>query len=161
MADIFISYSRRDKDFVETLYKALSRSKYDTWVDWEDIEPSTEWWNEIRAGIENSHTFIFIISPDSIGSKYCIDEAKYAYLHCKRIIPIMRKNCDNLPKFLTKIQWLSFQVEDDFKSSFKKLVETINTDLDHNKTHTWLELKAIEWLNQKKDRSLLLRKKLC
>ena len=64
--DVFISYSRRDKGFVQILNEALERS-YNTWVDWEDIKPTTEWWEEIKAGIEEAHTFIFVISPDSGG----------------------------------------------------------------------------------------------
>lgn len=39
MADVFISYSRRDKEFVQVLYDALRASQYDTWVDWQDIKP--------------------------------------------------------------------------------------------------------------------------
>ena len=70
MADIFISYSRRDKDFVQILHRALLQSHYDTWVDWQDIAPTAEWWNEIKSGIEAAHTCIFVISPDSVASKY-------------------------------------------------------------------------------------------
>ena len=37
MTDVFISYSRKDKAFVQILNQALGESKYETWVDWEDI----------------------------------------------------------------------------------------------------------------------------
>ena len=43
MSKIFISYSRKDKDFVKKLYEALTKSlpnsDQDVWVDWEDIPP--------------------------------------------------------------------------------------------------------------------------
>jgi hypothetical protein len=68
MVDVFVSYSRRDKEFVAVLHDALRASDYDTWVDWEDIAPTTEWWKEIEAGIEAAHTFLFVISKDSIAS---------------------------------------------------------------------------------------------
>ena len=39
MADVFISYSRKDKAFVQVLHQALAESKYDAWIDWQDISP--------------------------------------------------------------------------------------------------------------------------
>ena len=71
MADVFISYSRRDTEFVKVLYEALDASTYDTWIDWQGIAPTTEWWKEIEAGIESSDNFLFVISPDSVASNAC------------------------------------------------------------------------------------------
>jgi hypothetical protein len=78
MTDVFISYSRRDKEFVEVLHKALEASCFRSWIDWQDIPPTSEWWKEIEAGIEEAHTFIFIISQDSLASKYCQEELEYS-----------------------------------------------------------------------------------
>lgn len=159
MAEVFISYSRRDKEFVQTLHQALSQSQYETWVDWEDIAPTTEWWREIEAGIEAAHTFIFVLSPDSVASKYCRAEADHALVHHKRIIPIMRRP---LPigqrmEAISHLQWLKFRQEDDFDVAFEALVEAINTDIDHKKVHTRLQLRALEWQQKQRDHSLLLR----
>ena len=141
MADVFISYSRRDKDFVETLNKALECSHYDTWIDWDDIEFTEDWWKAIETGIEASHTFIFVISPDSASSQYCRKEAEHAAMHHKRIIPIVRRDicADDVCKTISKLNWLFFRENDDFESVFDRLIETINTDLEHKKTHTRLE----------------------
>lgn len=159
MADIFISYSRRDKDFVQILHRALLQSHYDTWVDWQDIAPTAEWWNEIKSGIEAAHTCIFVISPDSVASKYCIAEVEHAALHHKRIIPIVRHDFPrgDLPEELTQLQWLYFREHDAFDPAFESLIEAINTDLEHKKLHTRLEVKAIEWRQEREDTSLLLR----
>ena len=160
MADVFISYSRRDKAFVQVLYDALRASQYDTWIDWQDIAPTTEWWQEIETGIEAAHTFIFVISPDSVGSTYCRQEVDHAVQHGKRLIPILRRSDfeqSQIPPKLGQHQWLMFQPEDDFDIAFATLVETINTDLEHKKTHTRLQVRAIEWQQQNQDASLLLR----
>ena len=135
------------------------QSHYDTWVDWQDIAPSSEWWCEIEDGIEAAHTFIFVMSPDSVVSKYCIAEAEHAALHHKRIIPIIRRNFPrgDLPEKLIKLQWLYFREQDAFEPAFNLLVEVINTDLEHKKTHTRLEVREIEWLQGDKDASLLLQ----
>ncbi len=160
MADVFISYSRRDKAFVQVLYDALRASQYDTWIDWQDIAPTTEWWQEIETGIEAAHTFIFVISPDSVASDYCRREVDHAIQHGKRLIPILRRSDfepGGLHPKLGQHQWLMFRPEDDFDTAFATLVETINTDLEHKKTHTRLQVKAIEWQQQNQDASLLLR----
>ncbi|ESA34684.1 wd40 repeat-containing protein [Leptolyngbya sp. Heron Island J] len=60
MPDVFISYSRKDKAFVQVLHQALLESHYDSWVDWEDIPLTADWWEEIKAGIESADTFIFV-----------------------------------------------------------------------------------------------------
>ena len=65
MADVFISYSRKDKSFVQRLFEALETDSRDAWVDWEDIPLTADWWAEIQEGIEASDTFVFVISPDS------------------------------------------------------------------------------------------------
>jgi CRP-like cAMP-binding protein len=68
---VFISYSRRDKPFVLKLNEALSEYGIDTWVDWENIPLTADWWNEIQLGIENADAFAFVISPDSLTSEVC------------------------------------------------------------------------------------------
>ena len=89
MTDVFISYSRKDKAFVQVLNQALANSKYDAWVDWENIPLTADWWEEIKAGIEGADTFIFVISPDSIASKVCGQEIDHAVENNKRLLPIV------------------------------------------------------------------------
>ena len=53
MSDVFISYSRKDSDFVRQLHNALAVLDRDVWVDWEDIPLTADWWREICTGIAN------------------------------------------------------------------------------------------------------------
>ena len=39
MQDVFISYARKDKEFVRRLHAALIEAGRDSWVNWEDIPP--------------------------------------------------------------------------------------------------------------------------
>jgi len=156
MADVFISYSRRDTEFVRTLYDALDASTYETWIDWQGIAPTTEWWKEIEAGIEAADNFLFVISPDSVGSKYCLLEIDHAIKQNKRIIPVLRRSAD-MPKAISHIQRVSFLEDAPFEPAFAKLVDAINTDQGHKKTHTRLQVRAIEWDQVNQDGSLLLR----
>jgi hypothetical protein len=68
MNELFLSYARENKAFVRKLYDALSRTDYESWVDWEGIPPSAEWLQEISSAIEAAQAFIFVISPDSVAS---------------------------------------------------------------------------------------------
>ena len=52
MSDVFISYSRKDTEFIRQLFDALNARKREAWVDWRGIDYSTRWWEEICAGIE-------------------------------------------------------------------------------------------------------------
>ena len=67
MSDVFISYSRLDRDFVGRLREALAAQAQDVWIDWESIEPSTGWWNEIRKGIARANNFVVVLSPNADG----------------------------------------------------------------------------------------------
>ena len=89
MAEIFVSYSRIDRDFGSNLHQELINQDLGVWIDWEDIPISSEWWQEIKTGIEESDNFIFIISPNSMTSPICHLELQYARGKNKRIIPIL------------------------------------------------------------------------
>jgi tetratricopeptide (TPR) repeat protein len=90
MSDVFISYSRRDKDFVGQLREALVAKDQDVWVDWEDIPPSQSWWDEIQKGIAKTNNVVLVLSPHSMGSVICHMEMEYARQLKKRIIPVLR-----------------------------------------------------------------------
>ena len=144
MSDVFISYSRKDKEFVSNLYTAFERSQGNIWVDWKDIPPTSDWWKEIEKGIEAAATFVFVISPDSVASEVCTKEIDHAVQNNKRLFPIVRRDATNFEvgndahKKLQQHNWLMFREEDDFETSFKTLTETISLDLEHLHLYTAL-----------------------
>jgi hypothetical protein len=92
--DVFVSYSRADSEFGRKLHTALTKQGHDVWMDWEDIPLTAPFWNEIKEGIEASHNFILIMSPDSISSPICQMEIEHAIHYNKRIIPIFHRDPD-------------------------------------------------------------------
>jgi TIR domain-containing protein len=74
MASVFISYSRKDRDFVLKLHNALAELKRDTWVDWQDIPLTADFLKEICAGIDASDTFVFVMSPESVSTQPTLRE---------------------------------------------------------------------------------------
>lgn len=150
MADIFVSYSRKDKEFVARLLDALREQSRDVWIDWEDIPLSANWWEEIEAGIEGANYFVFIISPDSLKSQACLDELNHAARYNKRIIPILCRrpddmSFDSMPNFVREVSWIYFDGSKDFSVSLKELLQTLEIDLEHVREHTRLLVRAVEW----------------
>jgi len=95
MNEIFISYSRKNKPFVQKLVDRLQQMERSTWIDWEDIPWTADWWREIREGIENSDNFVFVLSPESLRSVVCTLEVNHAIQNGKRVIPIVLEQADH------------------------------------------------------------------
>jgi len=160
MTDVFISYSRKDRAFAEKLHKALAQADRNAWIDWVNIPETADWWNEIQRGIEAADTFVFIISPDSVVSKVCGDEVDHAIRHNKRLVPVVWRegfDVNQIHSTLRRYNWLFFRESDDFDERFHRLIEVIDTDLQHTRIHTRLLLRTLEWENKGRNDSLLLR----
>lgn len=158
--DIFISYSRRDKAFVQVLDNALRQVNQDPWVDWDDIQPTEDWWQAITKGIEAASTFIFVLSPDSVASKVCWQEIECAVANHKRLIPLVHREGFDLAQVHPEINrhnWLFCRETDNFDTAFQLLLKAITTDLDYVRTHTRLQMRALEWEKKDRNDSFLLR----
>ena len=88
--DAFISYGRADsKDFAIKLQTSLNKHGFQVWFDFNDIPLGVDFQNQIDDGIEKADNFLFIISPHSINSPYCLKEIELAIKCNKRIIPLL------------------------------------------------------------------------
>src|SRR5215218_2367772 len=159
MPDVFISYSRRDLEFVQRLHASLDASGKDVWVDWQDILPTAEWLEEVFEGVESSDNFLFVISPDSLTSEVCARELGHALEQRKRLVPVLRRDADRepMPEALAARNWTFFRDQDDYGASFETLVSALDTDLEWVSAHTRLLGRALEWERKGRDGSYLLR----
>jgi len=163
MSDVFISYSRKDKEFVHQLNDALAAQQRNTWVDWEDIPATADWWKEIASGIEQADAFVFVISPDSVRSPVCRNEIDHAIANNKRFIPLLRREITDaadqaaMPSAVSSHNWIYFRETDNFDNAFSSLINALDTDLGNVRTHTRLLVRAKEWETGNHDASLLLQ----
>ncbi len=157
---VFISYSRKDKAFVQQLHDAIRKQGMEAWVDWENIPLTVDWWAEIQRGIENADAFAFVISPDSINSRVCNDEVQAAVDSHKRLIPVLYRDPDNqnpIHPAIGATNWVFMRSEKEMTTHLPEMVRIIRTDLDWVQTHTRLHIRATEWANARRDTSFLLR----
>jgi len=126
--EVFISYSRKDKEFVRRLDEDLKRRDREAWVDWEGIPSGDTWEKTIYGTIEFTHTFIFVLTPDSIASEVCGREIAHAAANNKRLVPIVHRDvaADKVPKSLGELNWIFFR---DNNEATDKLISALDTDL--------------------------------
>ena len=91
MPGVFVSYSRRDRVFVSRLGEALEGAGKSVWVDLDDLHPASVWSAELQRAIEETDAFVFVISPDSVGSSECAKELEHAASLNKRIILLLNQ----------------------------------------------------------------------
>ncbi len=91
--DVFISYRRQDsEDFSRNLKNTLDE-EFSAFIDKEEINPSTQWQEEIKQAIIESEIFLLIIGNNWIRANsnkidWVLEEYRLARLHEKKIIPI-------------------------------------------------------------------------
>lgn len=157
---VFISYSRKDVEFVRQLYQGLVQSGIAAWVDWKGIPPAADWWAEIEEAIRNADTFLFVITPDSLLSEICQREIVTAVNYHKRFLPILHRDItqqDSIPSAIARHNWLFMRRLEEIAQRLPNLVQTINTDLERTHLHTRLLARAIEWERSGRDASFTLR----
>lgn len=159
MADVFISYSRKDREFAARLHEALAARGKDVWIDWEDIPPSAKWRAEIETHIESADAFVFVISPDSLASEVCSWELDRATERNKRLIPVVCRDpiAPTAGNPLADLNWIFFRLDSEFDSGLAKLMGAIDTDLEWVRAHRRLLVRAGEWERESRDASFLLR----
>lgn len=91
MADVFISYSRKDEVFARQLAESLSIAELDVWIDVDDIPVGMKWSSAIEKGLQYSQLMIVIITPDSMQSRNVEDEWQYFRDKNKPIVPVLRR----------------------------------------------------------------------
>jgi hypothetical protein len=144
-SDVFISYSRTDADFARKLNTKLQTAGLTTWFDQESIAKGADFQTEIYKGIKNADSFVFVISPKSITSPYCVDEVEFAVKEGKRIFTLLWEMPESpLPDGLKLINWIDFKHQD-FDKSFIELISELDRDKDHAHSHTLWQQRAAEW----------------
>lgn len=163
---VFVSYSRRDADFVHDLAAALRDRSY--LVDFDrggdalkvdsGIAPTDQWRVRLLDMIAAADTVVFVVSPDSAASDVCDWEIEQAQRLGKRLIPILWRAID----FASATQRLSalnvtIAFDVDFARGLAGLIQAIDNDVDWLREQSRLTMLARRWDASQRPASQLLR----
>jgi len=120
VTDVFISYSRKDVEFVRRLTASLEDRGVDVWFDQADIHAGVKWSTAIQQGLRASNAMILIISPDSMASTNVEDEWQYFLDKKKPIIPVLLQPAD-IHFQLNRIQYIDFTAQT-YEAALEQLI---------------------------------------
>jgi len=139
---VFISYSSKDKIFVQRLSSDLDKySDIDVFVDQLEINPGDMIPKRIEEGISEAEVFILVLSPDSVNSTW-VDYERQAWLMMqieeeklakeesrspkRRLIPVLYRDCQK-PAFLQPVHHISI-TDKNYEDGFEQLVSVIRIE---------------------------------
>lgn len=123
--EIFISYSRRDQEFVTRLASDLNAQVAGVWFDHAEIQMGEKWHDEIMEGIRDCKAFVLVLSPDAADSKYVREEVNKALELGKTIFPVIYRPSRMRGEFespIREIQTLDLR-SGSYTDNFQKLVD--------------------------------------
>lgn len=90
MAQIFISYSRSDRPFIDQFLPLIRRvyGSGSLWFD-DEIHGGVDWWQMILTEVGNCQLFVYLISNESLESPYCQAELHEALRLHKQLLPVI------------------------------------------------------------------------
>jgi WD40 repeat protein len=167
---LFMSYSRKDCDFVAWLASELNKngcladfdlSTYDPANITTGISAEDPWWPRTEDLITSAQAIVFIVSPDSLKSEICSKEIAFAKNMGKRIFAVLYRPT----KFAGVPPHLS---EPNVKISFaenypgqapdplRELVRAVHTDVEWHRNSARLTALAKRWAGTNRPEDQLL-----
>lgn len=124
---IFISYSHKDKDFVDLFAAQLIQHKVSIWLDRWELHVGDSIIDKIEAAIEGASALLVILSKSSCDSEWCRKELSSGLLRELEerkvvILPVLIGDC-KIPLFLRGKLYADFR--QNYDEGFKTVLETV------------------------------------
>lgn len=123
---VFVSYSKKDKDFVKELVDLMETKGVKVYIDYKDVPPGAIFAEKIVTAIEDALCCVLIFTSNSNNSSFVLSEINSAVNHNKTIIPLRIDRIlpsKALEFYIGKNNWIEYTDA----NSLKSLVETIET----------------------------------
>lgn len=97
---VMISYSHRQKEFIESLLPRLRAAELDVWIDKEGVRSGKPWRQELTDAVLKCDILLPVLSPAFLASAPCRLEVLMARSFGKKIVPVMVEECTkDLPNY--------------------------------------------------------------
>jgi hypothetical protein len=111
---IFISYSRKRRDKVETLGKDFHELGHEVWFD-RGVTGGQAWWDRILESIRSCDVFALALTAEALDSQACMLEYQYASDLSKAILPVLMADGVSMalmPRSLSALQLVDYRKDD-------------------------------------------------
>lgn len=125
MHQVFISYKREERHYLDQIRNLLEKEDLGYWFDTK-IEPSDDWLKKIIDNLHNSYAIIVILSPLSAASHFVTFEWSWMWStdkHTPPIIPVIFEGEMPNDSPLNRLNGISWDNPDDRKKLIHKLRE--------------------------------------
>ena len=138
--NIMISYSHQDSELMVRIRDLLTANGFDVWVDTK-LKGGSNFFKNIGSAVIGCDIFLFILTEQSVASKFCQDEVSLARISNKKILPVTYCAVNDvvpemdagLRLILSCVQWICLDPklddEENDRQIFMSLNETLQTDL--------------------------------
>jgi hypothetical protein len=153
---IFISYSRRNNDYVDRVISDLSEAGFDLWRDFDSLKPGTPSWERaIREAVKQAEAVVLIASPSSLASDYVQGELALAKIYHRPIYPIWAEGTqwiECVPLDMVNHQYVDGR-NGNYSQAIKDLISTMGKLFDQSEgsiklglpTHEIVELNLAQF----------------
>ena len=128
--DIFLSYSRADRQLAERFVQAAAERGVSVWFDFQ-IEGGQNWREKIVQALDSSKALVILFSEHSNKSTQLIKELAIADKLRKRVIPVLVSNCEPRGAYLYELASLNWiNIQPDPETRLASLVDGLIAQLD-------------------------------
>ncbi len=132
MTNVFLSYSRRQLHYAESVKHTLEQNQALTvWFDLEQLRPGVPWRDEIQRGLTESDGTVLVASQASLASPYVQLEWEHALENDKPVWVILFERCE-LPPHLTGAAVAIIDGSTHFEHALARLGDSVINGTQHH-----------------------------
>jgi len=131
VGQVFVSYSRRNKEIVDRIVGEMDRARMDVWIDREDIKAGNSWRVQIVQAIDTCDAFVLMLSAHSAVSENVQKEINLAQDSKRKTFVLLLERIQLPAEIRYQLAGLQFvDVEEiGYEEAVRRLIETLNEHL--------------------------------
>lgn len=123
MPYVFVSYAKRDKEFIDRLTSDLQTAGIELWSGIDSRSPDRDWVAEIAEAIRHAACVLFVSSENTISSPFMAERLHTAIRSAAPVIPIAidTPGFEHMPVQLRNVPWYDFR--GDYATAVERLID--------------------------------------